>query len=32
DRGIIWEDVQLRNQRDEIVAEGEHVVMMQRKP
>ncbi len=32
DRGIIWEDVQLRNQRDETVAEGEHVVMMQRKP
>jgi len=32
DRGIIWETVQLINQRDEIVAEGEHVVMMQRKP
>ncbi|MDY0094200.1 MAG: MaoC/PaaZ C-terminal domain-containing protein [Candidatus Vecturithrix sp.] len=31
DRGIVWESVQLINQRDEIVAEGEHVVMMQRK-
>jgi acyl dehydratase len=31
DRGIVWEAVQLVNQRDEVVAEGEHVVMMQRK-
>lgn len=32
DRGIIWEQVELINQRQEIVGEGEHVVMMQRKP
>ena len=31
DRGIIWEHVELINQRQEIVGEGEHVVMMQRK-
>ncbi len=32
DRGIVWEEVKLVNQRDEIVAEGLHTVMMQRKP
>jgi acyl dehydratase len=32
DRGIIWEHVELINQKDECVAEGEHVVMMQRTP
>ena len=31
DRGIIWEEVQLLNQRAEVVAEGEHTVMIQRK-
>lgn len=31
DRGIIWEEVQLLNQREELVAEGEHTVMIQRK-
>ena len=30
DRGIIWEEVQLLNQREELVAEGEHTVMIQR--
>lgn len=32
DRGILVEAVQLINQRKEIVTEGEHVVMMRRRP
>lgn len=32
DRGIVWEEVVLLNQRDEVVAEGLHTVMMQKKP
>jgi acyl dehydratase len=32
DRGIVWEEVLLVNQRDEVVAEGLHAVMMQKKP
>ena len=31
-RGIIWEHVELINQRDEVVSEGEHTVMMHRQP
>jgi acyl dehydratase len=31
DRGIVREAVSVLNQRDEIVAEGEHLVMMKRK-
>ena len=32
DRGIVWEDVRLLNQKDELLAEGKHTVMMRRKP
>jgi acyl dehydratase len=32
DRGIVWEDVFLVNQKGEAVAEGVHTVMMQRLP
>jgi acyl dehydratase len=32
DRGIIWEQVELVNQHGEVISEGEHIVMMQRKP
>jgi len=32
ERGIITEFVQLVNQNEEVVGEGEHVVMMQRRP
>jgi acyl dehydratase len=32
DRGIVWEDIKLLNQKDELIAEGVHTVMMQRKP
>ncbi len=32
DRGIVWEEVFLMNQNDEVVAEGVHAVMMQKKP
>jgi acyl dehydratase len=32
DRGIIWEHVELVNQRDELVSEGDHAVMMHRRP
>ena len=32
DRGIVWEEVRLLNQKDEPVAEGVHTVMMRRKP
>ena len=31
DRGILFEEVQLINQRGEVVIEGEHTVMVQRK-
>lgn len=31
-RGIITEFVQLLNQRDEVLGEGEHLVMMQKRP
>ena len=31
DRGIITESVQLVNQNDEVIGEGEHLVMMQRR-
>ncbi len=32
DRGIIWEAVRLENQRGEVIGEGSHTVMMQRRP
>ncbi len=32
DRGIVTEEVELLNQKDEVIAEGQHLVMMQRKP
>jgi len=32
DRGIVWEDVLLVNQRGETIAEGRHAVMMRRRP
>ncbi len=32
DRGVITEFLQLVNQNDEVTAEGEHVVMMRRRP
>lgn len=32
DRGIITESVQLVNQNEEVLGEGEHLVMMQRRP
>lgn len=32
DRGIVTEFVQLVNQNDEVLAEGEHLVMMRRRP
>ena len=32
ERGIITESVKLVNQNDEVIGEGEHVVMMQRRP
>ena len=31
DRGIIWEQIEMLNQKGELVSEGEHVVMIQRK-
>ena len=31
-RGIIWEEVRLVNQNDEVIGEGSHTVMMQRRP
>jgi acyl dehydratase len=32
DRAIIWEGVQMLNQRGEIVQEGEHSLMIRRRP
>ena len=32
DQGIVWEEVRLLNQRDELVGEGEHTVLMQKRP
>ena len=32
DRGVIWEHVELVNQKDEIVSAGDHTVMMHRRP
>ncbi len=32
DRGIIWETFQMRNQRGELVQEGEHSLMIWRRP
>ena len=32
DRAIIWEGVQMLNQRDEVVQEGEHSLMIWRRP
>src|SRR5512138_1514202 len=32
DRGIIWERVQMRNQRGELVQEGQHSLMIWRRP